>query len=70
MALHIWKVKGEQMIYSYKCEKCNLEFDKNQSIGEDVETRCENCCGEVSRIISGAPAFILKGSGWAKDGYK
>lgn len=58
------------MIYSYKCNKCEHEFDKDQSLSDTDETRCEKCDSDVSRIISAPPTFVLKGSGWAKDGYK
>jgi putative FmdB family regulatory protein len=58
------------MIYTYKCEKCEREFDETQSVTDLPLTQCEKCSGQVSRIISSPPTFVLKGSGWAKDGYK
>ncbi len=27
------------------------------------------CGGSVKRLIAGTSSFVLKGSGWAKDGY-
>ena len=58
------------MIYSYKCTKCDHEFDREHSVLDVDDTKCEKCGEDSSRIISVPPAFILKGSGWAKDGYK
>lgn len=58
------------MIYEYKCKKCEREFEEVQRLSDPVIQHCEKCGGEVIRLISGAPTFILKGSGWYKDGYK
>lgn len=58
------------MIYDYKCKKCEREFEELQKMSDPPIQICEKCGGEVMRLISGAPAFILKGSGWYKDGYK
>ncbi|NDC23971.1 MAG: zinc ribbon domain-containing protein [Proteobacteria bacterium] len=58
------------MIYDYKCEKCDREFEEDQRSSDPPLTTCEKCSGNLSRIISAPPTFILKGSGWAKDGYK
>lgn len=58
------------MIYEYKCKKCEREFEEVQCLSDPAIQHCEKCGGEVNRLISGAPAFILKGSGWYKDGYK
>lgn len=58
------------MIYEYKCNRCDREFEENQKMSEPPIETCEKCGGVVTRLISGAPVFILKGTGWYKDGYK
>jgi len=58
------------MIYEYKCNNCSREFEEEQKMSDPALQKCEKCGGDVTRLISGAPAFILKGSGWYKDGYK
>lgn len=59
--------------YLYKCEK-HGEFEHEHSIKELLE-ECPKCAEEgspsqkVIRLIYGGTAFILSGSGWAKDNY-
>jgi putative FmdB family regulatory protein len=58
------------VIYEYKCNHCDREFEETQKMSDPPIEKCEKCGGSVTRLISGAPAFILKGTGWYKDGYK
>jgi len=66
-------------IYEYKCKECGHVFDKLMkhkdpippcpaSVEANNETILESCGGETERLIS-KTSFILKGKGWAKDGY-
>jgi len=56
--------------YDYECLKCNKPFSAEQRIVDPPLTECPNkkCKGEAKRLIS-ATSFVLKGSGWEKDGY-
>ena len=55
--------------YSYRCDACQSEFDKEQRISEDPIRRCPSCGKlKVRRMISSGN-FILKGGGWYSDGY-
>ena len=60
------------MLYEYECEECNVIMEVYQSINEPkLETYfCKKCNKEtnVHRIIR-CSTFLLKGDGWAKDGY-
>lgn len=67
-------------IYEYECEKCKRTFEEDQKISDPKLTTCElvsrdplddgaKCGGPVKRLISGPASFVLKGGGWAKDGY-
>jgi putative FmdB family regulatory protein len=58
------------MLYEYVCKRCDREFVEEQKMSDPKIETCEKCGGSVERQISGAPLFILKGSGWYKDGYK
>ena len=58
------------MIYEYKCKQCEREFEETQLVSDPPVQVCEKCGGDVEQLISGAPVFILKGSGWCKDGYR
>lgn len=57
--------------YDYECEKCHKTFEADQKITEPPLKKCpeKSCKGEVKRLISGTSSFVLKGGGWAKDGY-
>lgn len=59
--------------YEYVCKKCGSTVELIRSItDESPGPLCcsENCNAEpMVRQIS-ATSFVLKGSGWAKDGYK
>ena len=55
-------------IYEYQCKACGREFEYQQRMADPDKTVCENCGGELERLIS-RTAFQLKGSGWYKDLY-
>lgn len=72
------------MIYLYKCP-IHGEFEVEQRITDPKIKSCARpvsmrwadgthhlgWCGEpVERLISRGTSFVLKGSGWAKDGYR
>jgi putative FmdB family regulatory protein len=57
------------MTYLYSCSRCG-EVEVEQSIKDDVLTKCPTCNKSgVVRLITGG-TFILKGDGWAKDLYE
>ena len=68
-------VESAMPMYEYECEKCHRTFEVEQKITEPKLTTCVltlesvPCEGEVKRLISGPGSFVLKGGGWAKDGY-
>jgi len=53
--------------YEYKCNGGH-QFETRQSIKDKPLSKCPECGRKCHRLISGS-SFILKGSGWAKDGY-
>lgn len=58
------------MIYDYSCCHCEHEWQEEQRITDPVRTTCPSCGEEAAkRLISSSGAFVLKGNGWAKDGY-
>lgn len=62
-------------IFNYKCQKCENEYEvfyKSQSAVVDEEPKevCPKCQSEKKeKLLSVGTSFILKGSGWYKDGY-
>ncbi len=55
-------------IYEYQCQSCHKVFEFIQKMSDDPMTECEECKGELQRMISQS-AFHLKGGGWYKDLY-
>lgn len=55
-------------IYEYKCQKCERHFEKRQSISEDPLKVCEECGGELEKLIS-LSGFQFKGGGWYVTDY-
>ena len=54
--------------YEYRCDKCGETFEVFQRITDDPVRTCQDCGGEVRRLVN-ATNFILKGSGWYKTDY-
>jgi putative FmdB family regulatory protein len=55
-------------IYEYQCLDQGHRFEVLQKMSEDPISVCQECGGKVRKLISAA-GFMLKGSGWYKDGY-
>ena len=61
-------------LYEYKCEQCNYLIEVLQS-HDDVAPVCTVCAqamqGEAPLMIKqiSRSSFVLKGTGWAADGY-
>jgi putative FmdB family regulatory protein len=55
-------------IYEYQCTYCMLKFERLMKVNSD-KPRCPLCnCSFVDKLVSKG-SFVLKGSGWYKDGY-
>ena len=55
-------------VYVYKCDSCDEEVDIITTIQNNAsEIACE-CGSMMSKLICNT-SFVLKGSGWGKDGY-
>lgn len=56
-------------VYEYRCSECSFEVTLLQKMSDDAPTCC-NCSSnkEMKKLMS-STSFLLKGSGWAKDGY-
>jgi len=55
-------------IYEYECISQGHRFEVMQKMSDEPIQICEKCGGKVRKLISSA-GFMLKGSGWYKDGY-
>ncbi len=55
--------------YEYLCDKCGVEFEREQRISDDPIRTCPECgARRVKRLISNT-SFVLKGGGWYSDLY-
>lgn len=58
-----------RMTYEYECTSCRHTWDAEQRITEAPLKVCAQCARPTAqRLISGS-SFVLKGSGWYRDGY-
>lgn len=60
-------------IYVYECPHCGKQEEYHLPITEDTiifcdEKKCKRKYARMNKIIA-PTSFILKGPGWAKDGY-
>lgn len=56
--------------YEYECEKCEITFEKFQSMKDDPIKKCPECDGTVRRLIGAGAGFIFKGSGFYITDYR
>lgn len=53
-------------VYTFKCPVCGKEVEEKTKIDEQYTcTECQEICIKIPQKSS----FVLKGSGWYKDGY-
>jgi putative FmdB family regulatory protein len=55
-------------VYEYRCHQCNKVFEFQQRMADAAKTTCEECSGQLERLISRS-SFSFKGGGWYKDLY-
>lgn len=58
-------------LFDFKCEVCGAVKELIRGMGSAGEGICEVCdeCGSLMHKAISSGNFILKGKGWAKDGY-
>ena len=54
-------------IYEYECCSCAHQFQKLMKLSDPAPS-CPKCDSEPKKKIS-VGSFLLKGSGWYRDGY-
>jgi putative FmdB family regulatory protein len=55
--------------YEYKCNACNLVFEKYHSITKRPKVKCPSCKGRAHQLISGGGGIIFRGSGFFRNDY-
>ena len=51
--------------YEYECNSCHRHFDAVQKFSDAPLTTCEECGGDLRKLIS-APGIVFKGGGFYK----
>jgi putative FmdB family regulatory protein len=55
--------------YPYRCLACGYTFEAQQDITSDPLAVCPACGGSMLQREIAQTTFVLKGKGWAADGY-
>ena len=56
--------------YEFKCRECDSLASLTRKMDErNLPAECPSCGSEMSRTFSTA-GHVLRGDGWARDGYK
>lgn len=58
--------------YEYRCDTCNVQFEKFQSIRAEPIRDCPHCgaSGSVRRLIGAGGGLLFKGSGFYTTDYR
>jgi len=58
-------------MYEYCCQECGCKFTEIRKVDDrNKEIPCPECDSKTPIKVISAPDFILKGIGWARDGYR
>jgi putative FmdB family regulatory protein len=51
-------------IYTYRCENCGVQFERNQKFSDAPLTRCPECAKKSLRKVYTPVGIVFKGSGF------
>lgn len=51
-------------VYTYRCENCGVQFDRQQSFSDLPLTRCPECSKKALRKVYTPVGIVFKGSGF------
>lgn len=51
-------------IYTYRCENCGVQFDRQQKFSDPALTRCPECNKKTLRKVYQPVGIVFKGSGF------
>lgn len=57
-------------IYTYHCENCGVQFERQQSFSDQPLTRCPECNKNKLRKVITPAGIVFKGSGWYATDHK
>ncbi len=50
--------------YTYRCENCGVQFDRQQSFNDTPLTKCPECKKKALRKVYSPVGIVFKGSGF------
>lgn len=51
-------------VYTYRCESCDIQFDRFQKFSDQPLTRCPECGKKTLRKVYQPVGIVFKGSGF------
>ncbi len=51
-------------VYTYRCESCGVQFERNQKFSDTPLTRCPECGKKSLRKVYTPVGIVFKGSGF------
>jgi putative FmdB family regulatory protein len=51
-------------VYTYRCDNCGVQFDKQQSFSDQPLTRCPECKKKALKKVYQPVGIVFKGSGF------
>ena len=57
-------------IYTYRCESCGVQFDRQQSFNDQPLTRCPECNKKSLHKVYQPVGIVFKGSGFYATDHK
>lgn len=51
-------------VYTYRCDNCGIQFERQQSFSEAPLTRCPECSKKTLRKVYTPVGIVFKGSGF------
>ena len=61
----VYAVRGELMpTYTYRCENCGVQFEKQQHFNDPPLTKCPECNKKALRKVYMPVGIVFKGSGF------
>jgi putative FmdB family regulatory protein len=51
-------------VYTYRCENCGVQFERQQKFSEQPLTRCPECSKKTLRKVYTPVGIVFKGSGF------
>jgi putative FmdB family regulatory protein len=57
-------------IYTYRCESCGVQFERQQSFNDQPLTRCPECSKKSLRKVFTPVGIVFKGNGFYATDHK